>query len=119
MRESRGFLQRKSDLRISGEVGMAAWVARAAARDDIAARTIGEIGRTFCRPLGNSRRNIRAGPRGQAAGDVQGFEETLGDGIGLAAGEPLREGNAVEALDRHNVGNTEAGEGIADDSPPG
>ena len=44
---------------------------------------------------------------------MQRSEETLGDGIGLAAGQPPRPRRRVEALDRHHIGNAEAGEGIA------
>ena len=42
--DGRGFLQRKADLRIGGEVGVAAALARAATGDDVAARAIGEVG---------------------------------------------------------------------------
>src|SRR6478735_3953360 len=42
--DGRGFCQRKPDLRIGGEVGVAATPARAAAGDDVAARAIGEVG---------------------------------------------------------------------------
>src|ERR1700722_17465798 len=110
--ESRSLLQWKSDLRVSGEVGVAAGNMRAVAGDDIAARAIGEIGRAFCRPLGKSCWNIRARARGLAAGDVQRPEETLGDRGGLAAGEALGESNAVEALDRYHIGNAETCEGV-------
>ena len=65
------------------------------------------------RPLDDVGRNIHPRPRGQAAGDVQRFQETFGDGIGLAAGQPLRAGGAVQTLDRHHIGNAEAREGIA------
>ena len=44
---------------------------------------------------------------------MQRLEETLGDGVGLAAGQPPRAGSAVETLDRYHVGNAEAREGVA------
>jgi hypothetical protein len=47
-----------------------------------------------------------------AAGDAQRFQEALGNGIGLAAGKPQRAGGTVETLDRYDIGNTEAREGI-------
>ena len=88
MGEGRRLLQWKSDLRIGGEIGVAARVARAAARDDVPARTIGEIGesvrpavrqfqaeypcaaaragrRRCAAPSGNARRRDR--PRGRPA----------------------------------------------------
>ena len=52
-------------------------------------------------------------PRRLAAGDAQRFQKALGDGIGLAAGEPPRARRRVEALDRHHIGHAEAGEGVA------
>src|SRR5882757_1751550 len=70
--ERRGFFQRKSDLRISGEIGVAALFARAAVGDDIAAWQIGEIGRPLLRPLDNNDgRNIHSRSRGLPAGDTQ------------------------------------------------
>jgi hypothetical protein len=52
--ESRGLFQRKSNLRIGVDVGMAALFAKAAVGDDVAAGPIGEIGRTLGGPLGNA-----------------------------------------------------------------
>ena len=51
--DGRGFLQRKADLRIGGEVGVAAAPACAAAGDDVAARVIGELGRSCSGPFGD------------------------------------------------------------------
>ncbi len=111
--EGRRLFQRKADLRIGGEVGMAALFVRAAVGDDVAARTIAEIGRRRSRPFGKIGGNVGARPRRQAAGDAQRFQETLGDRIGLAAGQPPRARRRVQALDRHHIGHAEAGEGIA------
>src|SRR5260370_24901164 len=58
--ECRGFFQRKSNLRISGEIGVAALFARAAVGGYIAARQIGEISRPRLRPLGNDGPNIQS-----------------------------------------------------------
>ena len=113
MREGRGLLQRKADLRIGGEVGAAALLARAGVGDDVAGRAIGEIGRACRRPFGDAGRNVHARPRRLAAGDAQRLQETFGDGIGLAAGQPPRARRRVEALDRHHIGNAEAREGVA------
>ena len=57
--EGRGLLQRKADLRIGGEVGAAASLARAAVGDDVAARAIGEIGRAFASAARRSRTEYR------------------------------------------------------------
>ena len=64
-------LQRKPDLRIGGEIGMARWLPRALAGEDVAARSVSEIGRPRCRPLGDLGRPIDPRPRGQAAGNGQ------------------------------------------------
>ena len=120
--EGRSLFQRKADLRIGGEVGVAAPFARAAVGDDVAARVIGEVGRGCGRPLGDVGRDIPARPRRLAAGDAQRFQETLGDRIGLAASQPPRPRRRVEALDRHHIGHAEAREGVthvtfADEAP--
>jgi len=112
VREGRSLLQWKTDLRIGGEVGVAALPAITRIGDDVAARPIGEIGRRLRRPLNNFRRDIGSRPRGQAAGDVQRLEEAFGDRIGLAAGQPPRARRGVETLDRYDVGDAEAGEGV-------
>src|ERR1700676_4337225 len=112
MDERRGFLQRKAYLRIGGEVDAAALSAIAAFGDDVTARAIAEIRRPLYRPLGQLRGNIHSRPRGQAAGDVQSFQEALGDWIGLAAGQPPRPRRRVETLDRHHIRYAEAREGI-------
>ena len=88
--KGRRFLDRKADLRIGGPVDMAALLARTAAGEDVAARTVGEFGRNRRRPFGEIGRNVPSRPRGQAAGNAQRFQETLGDRIGFAAGQPPR-----------------------------
>src|SRR6266851_5518437 len=98
MDESRGLFQRISNLRIGGEVSAAALFAKAAVGNDVPCRAIAEIKGLFRRPLGNPRGNIHSRPRRLAAGDAQRFEETLGDGVGLAAGKPPRAGGTVETL---------------------
>ena len=110
--KGRRFLYGKADLRIDGPVDVAALLARTAAGDDVAARTIAEIGRNRRRPLGELGRNIPSRPRGQAAGNAQRFQETLGDRIGFAAGQPPRPRRGIETLDRHHIGHAEAREGV-------
>src|SRR5262249_13566298 len=61
MYEGRRF-QGKADLRIGGQVGGAGLLGRAAARDDAAGRTEGEIGRTLHRPFTDLRRPVDARP---------------------------------------------------------
>ena len=92
---------------------MAASLAGAGAGDDVAGRPIGEVGRGCRRPFGDLGRDILARPRRLAAGDAQRLQETLGDRIGLAAGQPARARRRVQALDRHHIGHAEAGEGVA------
>ena len=111
--EGRGFLQRKADLRVSVEIGLAALFAISAARDDVARRQISKIGGRRGRPLRDGGGNIQAWPRRLAAGNAQRFEETLGDRVCLAAGKPLGARNAVEALDRHHIGHAEPRERVA------
>src|SRR5665213_318864 len=84
--KGRGLFQRKANLRIIGIVDAATLLARAAVGDDVAARAVAEIRRRGQRSLDDLGRNIRARPRGLAAGDAQRLQETLGYGIGLAAG---------------------------------
>src|SRR5829696_7661692 len=109
----RGSLERKTDLRIGGVVGASAAPAHAAAGDDVAARIIGEVGRSRRRTSGDLGRNVVARPRRLSAGDAQGLQKTLGNGIGLAASQPPRPRRRIEALDRHHIGHAEAGEGVA------
>ena len=52
-------------------------------------------------------------PHALAAGDAQRLQEALGNRIGFLAGEPPRLCDAVEALDRHHIGDAEAGESVA------
>ena len=78
--EGRGLLQRKTDLRIGGEVGAAAAPAKAAVGDDVAAGAIGEIGRSCRRPFGDLGRNVVARPRRLAAGDAQAFRKRSATG---------------------------------------
>jgi len=99
-------------LHIRSEVGAAALLAIAAVGDDVAAGTIGEFRRPLRRPLGNLGRDIHPRVSRQAAGDTQRLEETLRNGVGLTAGEPLRAGRAVETLDRDHIGDAKAREGI-------
>jgi len=56
---------------------------------------------------------MMARPRRLSAGDAQGFQKTLGNGIGLAAGQPPRPWRRVQTLDRHHIGHAEAREGVA------
>src|SRR6185312_2463021 len=98
---------------IGGEVFAAGLFVGAAARKDAAGGTEGEIERTFRRPLAHLRRSVKARPRRTPARDMEGLEETLGDGIGLAAGKAARTRRRVQALDRHRIGHAEAGEGVA------
>src|SRR5438309_8595208 len=91
---------------------MARWLPRALAGEDVAARSVSEIGRPRCRPLGDLGRPIDPRPRGQAAGNAQCLQEALRDWIGLAAGQPPRTGRRVQTLDRHHIGYTEAREGV-------
>src|SRR2546423_6535943 len=100
----RGFLERKADLRIGGEVGSSAVPAHAAAGDDVAARVVGEVGRHRLRPFGDLRRNVVTRLRWLSAADAQGFQKALGNRIGLAAGQPPRPRRRIETLDRHHVG---------------
>src|SRR5215212_6262134 len=113
MGESGSFFQRKPNLRINRSVRVANLFSESAVDDDIPTRAIGEISRAFHGPLGNRRWNIHSRPRGHAAGDAQRSEETFGYRVGFAAGQPLRVRRAVEALDRHHIRDTEAGEGVA------
>jgi hypothetical protein len=91
---------------------VAALFAKAAVGEDVAAGAIGEIGRLLNRAPGDVGRKIGSRPRGQPAGNMQRFQETFGDRVGLAAGKTPLAGGAVQTLDRHHVGNTEACEGI-------
>src|SRR5919197_4192971 len=111
--QDRGFLQRKANLRIGDEIGTAAAPARAAVGDDVSARAIGEVGRSRLRPLGGVRGNIETWARRLAAGNTQRLQETLGNRVSLATGQPPRPRRRVQALDRHDIGHAEAGEGIA------
>src|SRR6516225_4740925 len=45
---------------------------------------------------------------------MESSQKTLGDRIGLAAGQPPRTGYGVETLDGDDVRNAETGEGVAD-----
>ena len=92
---------------------MSAAPAHAAAGDDVAAGVIGEVGRSRHRPFDDLGRNVVARPRRLSARDAQGFEETLGDRIGFAAGQPPRPRRRIEALDRHHIGHAEPREGVA------
>ena len=109
----RRFLERKTDLRIGGEIGASAAPTHAAAGDDVAARVIAEVGRNRRRPFNDLGRNVVARPCRLSARDAQRFQEALGDGIGLAAGQPSRTRRRIETLDRHHVGHPEAREGVA------
>ena len=109
----RGSLERKTDLRIGGEIGASAAPAHAAAGDDVAARVIGEVGRSRRRPFNDLGRNVVARLRRLSTRDAQGFQKALGDGIGLAAGQPPRPRRRIETLDRHHIGHAEAREGVA------
>src|SRR5579859_358299 len=52
-------------------------------------------------------------PGRQATRNPQGFQETFGNRIGFAAGEPPRLWRGIEALDRNHIRHAEAAEGIA------
>src|SRR4029453_2116653 len=56
----RGFLERKTDLRIGGEIGASAAPAHAAPGDDVAARIIGKVGRNRRRAFGDLGWNVVA-----------------------------------------------------------
>jgi len=60
--EGRG-LQRKADLGIAGQVGIAGLSARAAPGEDVADRPIGEIGGVVWRAVGKSGQDIAPWPR--------------------------------------------------------
>ena len=106
-------LQRKADLRIDREIGMAGLAAIAGAGQDRAARPIGEVGRRRSRPLGRLRSEITARPRWLAADDAQRLDEALGDRAGFTARQALGARLGIQALDRHHIGHAELGEGIA------
>ena len=100
-------------MRIGGEIGASAAPAHAAAGDDVAARVIGEVGRSRRRPFSDLGRNVVARLRRLPARDAQGFQEALGNGIGLAAGQPPRPRRRIQTLDRDHIGHAEAREGVA------
>src|SRR4051812_49006342 len=92
---------------------MAALFAIAGSCDDVAGRAIDEIRRGRRWSLRDLGGNIPARARRLAAGDAQRLQESFGDRIGLAAGEPSGTRRRVETLDRHHIGHAEAGEGVA------
>src|SRR6478609_690023 len=94
-----GDFQGKSDLRIGVEIRAAALAMIAGAGDDVAGRTIAEVGRALRWPVRHRGGNVEAWPGGPPARDAQGFEEAFGHRIGLAAGQPPRPWRRVEALD--------------------
>src|SRR3954451_1309259 len=106
-------LERKADLCVGHHVGMAALLAVAGVRDDVAARPVGEIRGTRRGTIENVGSDVRERPHALAARHAQRLQEALGDRIGLLAGKPPRLGNAVEALDRHHIGDAETGESVA------
>ena len=111
--QGRGVIERKTDLRIGGEVGASAAPTHAATGNDVAARVIGEVARNRRRPFSDLGRNVVARLRRLSARDAQGFQKALGNGIGLATGQPPRPRRRVQTLDRHHVGHAESREGVA------
>src|SRR5215831_16504967 len=74
MREGRRF-QRKADLRISCQVGVARLPGVTASCEDIAGSAIGEIARRLQRAFRNSGRDVRVWPRRQTARDAERLQK--------------------------------------------